>query len=239
VQVVLEEVETQTGEEEEVGALDAHADIGADRLLPKHCFLDCISPFFSASISFPLPRPFVCFFRAQEVLYSQRAKLFVFAETMLDAGTGNKSWKERGIGNVRLLRHKEHSRIRVLMRQEKTHKLIINHALLPGLRLVPHATSDKSVVWRAEDFSDGASLVETDFCVRFASSEIATAFKEKFEELQGEMVALYAGLDAGDQAGGDEAADALASLTVAAADGDGAAGTAAAAEEEEAAAASE
>jgi Ran-binding protein 1 len=210
---------------------------GTDRLLTQDCFLDCLSPFFLRLDLFS-SSPTLCFvFRAQEVLYSQRAKLFVFAETMLDAGTGNKSWKERGIGNVRLLRHKEHSRIRVLMRQEKTHKLIINHALLPGLRLVPHATSDKSVVWRAEDFSDGEGLVETDFCVRFASSEIATAFKEKFEELQGEMVALYAGLDAGDQAGGDEAADALASLNVAAADGDGAAGTAAAAEEEEAVAA--
>jgi Ran-binding protein 1 len=166
-----------------------------------------------------LSRYFLC--RTQEVLYSQRAKLFVFGETLLDVGTGNKSWKERGIGNLRLLRHKEHSKIRVLMRQEKTHKLLVNHVLLPGLVLLPHTTSDKSLVWRAEDFADGESLVLTDFCVRFASSEIATAFKEKFEEHQREMVALYAGLDAGDQAGGDEAAEALQSLNVAAAaDGD-------------------
>lgn len=137
------------------------------------------------------------------------------------------------MGNVRLLRHKEHSRIRVLMRQEKTHKLIANHALLPGLVLITHDTSDRSLVWRAEDFSDGASLVETDFCLRFANSEIATAFKEKFEELQREMVALYAGVDAGDQAGGDEAAEALQGLNVAA---EGDAGTT---EKEAAAAAAE
>merc|ERR1712071_625591 len=49
----------------------------------------------------------------EEVLYAMRSKLFIFGETLLDKGTGKKSWKERGIGEVRLLRHREHQRIRV------------------------------------------------------------------------------------------------------------------------------
>mmetsp|Transcript_26141 Transcript_26141/g.60094 ORF Transcript_26141/g.60094 Transcript_26141/m.60094 type:complete len:134 (-) Transcript_26141:932-1333(-) len=53
----------------------------------------------------------------EEVLYAVRSKLFVFGETLLDQGTGVKTWKERGIGEARLLKHSEHGKIRLLMRQ--------------------------------------------------------------------------------------------------------------------------
>lgn len=148
----------------------------------------------------------------QEVLYSMRSKLFVFGETLLDKGSGNKSWKERGIGEVRLLRHREHQRIRVLMRQEKTMKVIVNHALDPRITLEPNAGSDRSWVWSAFDFAEG-ELVESVFALRFADSDIANDFKSKFEEYQKEMEKLLAGEDA--EEGGEaaeEAAEALAGL---------------------------
>jgi len=58
------------------------------------------------------------------------------------------------------LRHKENNRIRVLMRQEKTMKVIANHFLDPRIVLTPNVGNDKSWVWVAFDFSDG-ELVET------------------------------------------------------------------------------
>lgn len=36
-------------------------------------------------------------------------------------------WKERGLGFVKLLKHKENKKIRLLMRQEKTLKIRANH----------------------------------------------------------------------------------------------------------------
>ncbi len=57
-------------------------------------------------------------------------------------------------------RHKENNRIRVLMRQEKTMKVIANHFLDPRIVLTPNVGNDKSWVWVAFDFSDG-ELVET------------------------------------------------------------------------------
>lgn len=36
-------------------------------------------------------------------------------------------WKERGVGQARLLEHKENKKIRLLMRQEKTLKIRANH----------------------------------------------------------------------------------------------------------------
>ena len=153
----------------------------------------------------------------EELLYGNgiRAKLFIYGETMLDVGTGNKTWKERGIGDVRILKHREHQRIRLLMRQEKTMKVIANHALDPRIVLNPNVGSDRSWVWSAFDFSQG-ELVETVFAMRFADSDIANAFKEKFEECQKEMAALLAGEDKLGEDGGaaaDEVAEQLAGLS--------------------------
>ena len=148
------------------------------------------------------------------VIYSQRSKLFIYGETLLDKGTGKKSWRERGIGEVRILRHTEHQRLRLLMRQEKTMKVIANHAIDPRIKLEPNAGSDRSWVWSAFDFAEG-ELLETVFALRFADTEIANAFKEEFEKGQKEMESLLAGEDKpgeDDGAAADEAAEALASL---------------------------
>jgi len=148
----------------------------------------------------------------EEVVFAIRSKLFVFGETLLDHGTGNKTWKERGIGEARLLKHSEHGKIRLLMRQEKTMKVIVNHVIDPRIRLEPNAGSDRSWVWSAFDFSDG-DLIETVFAMRFSDSEVAGKFKEKFAECQKLMEAVLAGEDAEDQTAGDQAAEALGSLT--------------------------
>jgi Ran-binding protein 1 len=33
-----------------------------------------------------------------------RGKLYIFGETLLDKGTGNKTWRERGLGDIKLLK---------------------------------------------------------------------------------------------------------------------------------------
>merc|ERR1712048_331423 len=150
----------------------------------------------------------------EEVLYGVRAKLFIFGETLLDVGTGKKTWRERGIGEARILRHKEHQRIRILMRQEKTMKVIANHAIDPRIQLQSNAGSDRSWVWSAFDYSDG-ELLETVFAIRFADSEIADTSKEKFVESQHQMVSVLAGEDKADEDGGIEvnkASEALSGL---------------------------
>ena len=130
----------------------------------------------------------------EEVVYVQRGKLFLYGETLLDVGSGNKQWKERGIGDIRILKHREHQRMRVLMRQEKTMKVIVNHALDPRIKLTSNAESDRSWFWSAFDFTSGV-LLETVFSIRFADSEIANDFKKIFEENQKEMDKILAGED--------------------------------------------
>lgn len=56
----------------------------------------------------------------EEVLFKMRAKLFRFDKD-------SKQWKERGTGEVRFLKHKETTKVRLLMRREKTLKVCANH----------------------------------------------------------------------------------------------------------------
>ena len=45
-------------------------------------------------------------------------------------------WKQRGTGDIKILKHKTTGRFRVVMRQEKTLKLVANHRLDTASTLV-------------------------------------------------------------------------------------------------------
>ncbi|XP_073051764.1 ran-binding protein 1 homolog b-like [Primulina eburnea] len=111
----------------------------------------------------------------EDVLLDLKAKLYRFDKE------GNQ-WKERGVGTVKLLKHQETSKIRLVMRQNKTLKICANHLVLPSLSVQEHQGNDKSCVWHAADFADG-ELKEETFCIRFASVENCKSFKEKIEEI--------------------------------------------------------
>merc|ERR1712230_240065 len=56
----------------------------------------------------------------EEQVFKMRAKLFKFDRE-------SREWKERGTGDVRLLRHKENGKTRLVMRRDKTLKVCANH----------------------------------------------------------------------------------------------------------------
>ncbi|KAI8904291.1 RanBP1 domain-containing protein [Gorgonomyces haynaldii] len=112
----------------------------------------------------------------ETVEFKMRAKLFRFDKE-------NNEWKERGTGDVKLLKHKETKKIRLLMRRDKTHKICANHVVAPSITLQTNVGSDRSWVYNAMDFSEASQVLET-FAIRFANSENANKFKEAFEDAQ-------------------------------------------------------
>jgi Ran-binding protein 1 len=56
----------------------------------------------------------------EEQTFKMRAKLFKFDRD-------SREWKERGTGDVRLLKHRENGKTRLVMRRDKTLKVCANH----------------------------------------------------------------------------------------------------------------
>ncbi|KAB8270274.1 putative Ran-specific GTPase-activating protein 1 [Aspergillus minisclerotigenes] len=121
----------------------------------------------------------------EEQTFKMRAKLFRFDGE-------SKEWKERGTGDVRLLKHKENQKTRLVMRRDKTLKVCANHYIVPAMKLSPNVGSDRSWVWNAAaDVSEGEPEAQT-LAIRFANSENANLFKEAFEKAQQENEKLLA-----------------------------------------------
>ncbi|GJN08176.1 hypothetical protein PR202_ga26069 [Eleusine coracana subsp. coracana] len=111
----------------------------------------------------------------EDVLLDMKSKLYRFDKE------GNQ-WKERGTGTVKLLKHKETAKVRLVMRQAKTLKICANHLVVSTTKMQEHAGSDKSCVWHALDFADG-ELKEEMFAIRFGSVENCKKFRETIEEI--------------------------------------------------------
>ncbi|CDP09214.1 unnamed protein product [Coffea canephora] len=111
----------------------------------------------------------------EDAILDLKSKLYRFDKD------GNQ-WKERGAGSVKLLKHKETGKVRLVMRQSKTLKICANHLVGPTMTVQEHIGNDKSCVWHAADFADG-ELKDEMFCIRFASVENCRTFMERVQEV--------------------------------------------------------
>lgn len=110
----------------------------------------------------------------KDLIYKGRGKLYRWHD---------EQWKERGTGDVKLLRDKSTQKVSMVMRQDSTKKVVANFILEedPLCILVPHAGSDKAWLWMAHDFSEAEATREK-FALRFATPEKSLEFKKAFDE---------------------------------------------------------
>uniref|UniRef100_A0A8D0CFM8 E3 SUMO-protein ligase RanBP2 n=1 Tax=Scleropages formosus TaxID=113540 RepID=A0A8D0CFM8_SCLFO len=115
----------------------------------------------------------------EEEIFCSRAKLFRFEGE-------SKEWKERGIGSVKILRHKMSGKVRLLMRRDQVLKICANHYITADMELRPNAGSDKSWVWHAIDYADEMPKSEQ-LAIRFKTADEAALFKTKFDQAKKEV----------------------------------------------------
>lgn len=115
----------------------------------------------------------------ETVIFSSRAKLFRFVD---------KQWKERGIGEIKLLKHKITGKVRVLMRREQVHKICANHIISSNMEIKPMKNETKAYFWVAHDYAEETVILEK-FCVRFKTADLGKEFYETFEKARMESVA--------------------------------------------------
>ncbi|EDW81043.2 uncharacterized protein Dwil_GK11229 [Drosophila willistoni] len=103
----------------------------------------------------------------EELLYEHRAKLYRLSQ--------EGEWKERGLGNVKILQHKQTQKLRVVMRREQVLKICLNHIL--DLNVVYKPKDEKSWMFAVNDYSEGENILER-FALRFKTPEIAQGFHQ-------------------------------------------------------------
>ena len=92
----------------------------------------------------------------ETVVYSHRAKVYRY--------TGGE-WKERGVGDIKILKHRTSGKVRLLMRRDQVLKICLNHYVTPALVGTFKEKDPKSWTWAAQDYSDG-ELTSMTFALR-------------------------------------------------------------------------
>lgn len=105
------------------------------------------------------------------VLFERRAKLYKYVE---------KEWKEKGVGQLKILKNNDTDKVRLVMRREQVHKVCANHFLYDNMEL--KSKGDKAVVWSANDFSDAVKVQVENLCARFKTVEDCEEFTRVFNE---------------------------------------------------------
>ncbi|KAF5400011.1 hypothetical protein PHET_06760 [Paragonimus heterotremus] len=127
----------------------------------------------------------------EEVIFCERAKLYRWGSGM---------WRERGVGELKLLRTPSTGAIRCLMRRDHVLKVCCNHPITVGMQLKPMSSTDgRAWTWWAIDFTepsasddlntsteheltvDGSKGRQETFAVRFKTLEHAQSFRDLFE----------------------------------------------------------
>lgn len=108
----------------------------------------------------------------EDLIFKMRGRLYRWRK---------EEWKERGTGEIRLLRNNTDKKIRFILRQDKTLKAVANFYLAenPLCDLAPHQGSDKMFFFLAYDCSDETPVVEK-FVIKLGNADNAKIFKENF-----------------------------------------------------------
>lgn len=105
---------------------------------------------------------------SEEILFNERAKLLRF-------DPDSKEWKERGLGQMKILKDPKTGITRFLMRREQVHKVCCNHRIIQSIELKSSSTSEKAWTWYAVDYSEGEMKNEL-FAIRFKTTDLVSKF---------------------------------------------------------------
>ncbi|XP_050982134.1 uncharacterized protein LOC127175231 isoform X2 [Labeo rohita] len=112
----------------------------------------------------------------EEILFKERAKLYRWDREL-------SQWKERGVGDIKILCHPVKKCYRVVMRRDQVLKVCANHTISQSIELKPMNTSANALVWTATDYSEGDGKVEQ-LAVKFKIPELAESFRRAFTDCQ-------------------------------------------------------
>uniref|UniRef100_A0A8C1TGK4 RanBD1 domain-containing protein n=1 Tax=Cyprinus carpio TaxID=7962 RepID=A0A8C1TGK4_CYPCA len=116
----------------------------------------------------------------EEILFKERIKLYCW-------DCENELWKERGVGDIKILFHPVRKTYRVKMQQDQVLKVCANHIISKNTVPKLMTTSTDAMVWTATDYSEGIRKVEK-FAAKFKTPGLAKSFIQVFTDCQSLIV---------------------------------------------------
>ncbi|KAI6187185.1 RanBD1 domain-containing protein [Aphelenchoides besseyi] len=116
----------------------------------------------------------------EDILFQSRARVYRYVPESREV-------KERGTGELKILKHKETKKVRVLMRRDQTYKLCANFNIPQGFSPTFSKGRESTLVWTCTDFSETDEHPDGDqmtMLCRFKDKEAATEFKRIVESNQ-------------------------------------------------------
>lgn len=113
---------------------------------------------------------------SDDELFRERAKLY----DLETAENGTSRWKERGVGTLKVNRHLESNKARLIMRTEATLKVILNSPIFEGFKF--DRATERSLRFPGYDPEDPEKRLT--FLVRFSTREISEQLVEAVEKAQ-------------------------------------------------------
>lgn len=116
----------------------------------------------------------------ERALFEHRAKLLRFVKEI-------KEWKERGIGNMKVLvNNSDPNKVRLLMRREQVLKLCCNQLLTKDTKFNKLPSTECALSWYGQDYSENELQVEL-LAIRFKTPELCKQFHDAVLEAQRNM----------------------------------------------------
>ena len=110
-----------------------------------------------------------------KVMFTARTKLYRFTE---------KQWKERGLGDIKILYSSEKQHARLIMRRELVYKVCLDHYIKKDMEIQFRSGTEQNIlVWGAVDYSDETPAMYA-FNAKFKNEDIASELKKKLEDVQ-------------------------------------------------------
>ena len=102
-------------------------------------------------------------------------------------------WKERGIGDLKIMKHRDTGKVKLIMRRDQILKLCCNHSLTVDMKVTQMATSEKACTWfTTADYSEEVVRPEK-LSAKFKTAQILKEFMETFDKCKVDLLGITEG----------------------------------------------
>ena len=109
----------------------------------------------------------------EEEKFVHRAKLYRFDK-------GSNQWKERGVGEVKILWNDATKKARITMRRDHVFRVCCNHVITPDMFLEQKAGTTAAWSWFTAADASSEDIKSEQFTIKFRTQEKADEFQEMF-----------------------------------------------------------